>query len=79
MTACRGSPGAILSNSDSPILKKSAAYFASMISLPLSSASAAHSTFSRIAASRSVSRLVSWRHRTPFSFPFPGPRAEYPG
>jgi hypothetical protein len=26
-----------------------------------------------------VSRLVSWTHRTPFSFPFPGPRAEYPG
>jgi hypothetical protein len=59
VTAWRGSPGAILLNSDSLILKKLAACFASMTSLPLASASAAHSTFSRIAASRSVFRLVS--------------------
>jgi hypothetical protein len=57
--ACRGSLGAILSNSDSLILKKSAASFASMTSLPLASASAAHSTFSTNVASRSVFRPVS--------------------
>ena len=56
-------------NSDSLILKKSAACFASMTSLPLASAPA---TYSRIAASRRVSRLVSWWPRTPFSLPSPG-------
>jgi hypothetical protein len=60
VTACRGNPGAILLNSDSLILKQLAACFASMTSLPLESASATRSTFSRIAACRSVSRLVSW-------------------
>jgi hypothetical protein len=46
-------------NSDSLILKMLAASVASITSLPLASTSAAHSTFSRIAASRSVFRLVS--------------------
>jgi hypothetical protein len=59
VTTCRGNPGAILLNSDSLILKKSAACFVSMTSLPLDSASATCSTFSSIAASRSVFRLVS--------------------
>jgi hypothetical protein len=59
VTAWRGSLGAILLNSDSLILRKSAACLASITSLPLESASAARSTFSRIAASRSVFRLVS--------------------
>ena len=39
--------------------KKSAACFASMVSLPLESTPATRSTFLRIAASRSVFRLVS--------------------
>ena len=78
MTAWRGSLGAILLNSDSLILKKLAACFASMTSLPLESASAAHSTISRIAASRRVSRLVFWWTRTPFSLPSPDPRAGFP-
>ena len=59
VTTCRGNPGAILLNSDSLILKKSAACLASMTSLPLTSASETRSTFSRIAAFRSVFRLVS--------------------
>lgn len=73
VTACRGNPGAILLNSDSLILRKSAASFASMTSLPLASAYATRSIFSRIAVSSTLSRLVSWWPRTPFSLPSLGP------
>ena len=59
VTACRGNPGAILLNSHSLILRKSAASFASMTSLPLASAYATRSIFSRIAVSSTLSRLVA--------------------
>jgi len=62
VTACQGNPGAILLHSDSLILRKSAASFASVTSLPLASAYATRSIFSRKRNSRKPwpKRLRRW-------------------